>query len=355
MKNVLTCDLVIGARPNFVKAAALVEAAKLFPEKIKLRLVHTGQHKEGMSDPYFSDLQLPPPVHLHDDLNLGSGFGQMIGRLDYFWYQQERDTYPDYVMVVGDTDSTAAAAIAAVKRRIPVIHVEAGLRCGDMNMQEEINRILVDSVSDIFYTTSEGARENLIREGHDPSMCRFVGNVMVDTLFRHLSEAKIRYRRPGQYAVLTLHRAENVDDKQKLASIMSAVDEVGSHIPVIFPIHPRTKSKWASSAWNVDFVPPMGYLEFISLLASAKFVMTDSGGVQEETTALGVPCLTLRESTERPETVEMGSNWVVGTDPASIILAAAQLIGLKFKGFGGLPLWDGQAAVRIMKDLSEAA
>ena len=348
-------DLVVGARPNFVKAAALVEAAKVFPE-IQLNLVHTGQHKGIMSDPYWKELGLPEPSEVLESESGaetgGQRFADMISGLVSRWAWKGK---PDFIMVVGDTDSTAAGAIAAAKSGIPVIHVEAGLRCGDMGMQEEINRILVDSVASILYTTSEWARDNLIREGHDPSQCRFVGNVMVDTLFRHIRAAKTQYSHKGQYAVLTLHRAENVDNKQKLASIIAAVDEVGSQIPIVFPIHPRTKRNWTASAWNIDFVLPMGYLEFISLLAGAKFVMTDSGGVQEETTALGVPCLTLRESTERPETVGWGSNWLIGTDPVSIIAAAAQSSTLKGFDYSRPPLWDGHAAERIMKDLVEGA
>jgi UDP-N-acetylglucosamine 2-epimerase (non-hydrolysing) len=243
----------------------------------------------------------------------------------------------------------------AAKMRIPVAHVEAGLRNGDMQMQEEINRILVDSISTKLYTTSQVAQDHLAREGrvmaHAPKL---VGNVMVDTLLRFLPEAKKRYIRAGSYAVLTLHRAENVDDPDKLQHLINAVDEIAQQIPVIWPIHPRVRKNYGVSAWNIDVVPPMGYLQFISTLAGARLVLTDSGGVQEETTVLGVPCLTLRENTERPETVFQGTNYVVGTNPEVIVEAAETVLSREsIVDTKRPPLWDGHAAERILEDLCE--
>ncbi len=342
-------DLVVGARPNFVKAAAILEAAKKFPQLI-IRLIHTGQHHGIMSYPYFQDLQLPEPIQLSDDIDLGLGFGSMIGRLDYFWYKQQSDTYPDCVMVVGDTDSTAAAAIAAAKVGIPVVHVEAGLRCGDMKMQEEINRIIVDSIATRHYTTSEFADENLEREGKRGIR---VGNVMIDSLVRYIDQAKALYpHQKATYAVLTLHRAENADVADRMKSILLAVEDIGSIISVVWPVHPRYKPAQTDF---ITIVPPAGYLEFLALLAGAKFVMTDSGGVQEEASALGIPCMTLRDNTERPETVFCGTNRVVGTDYLQIAGTAHEYLRttidythLKPEGY------DGHAAERLLEDLCHA-
>lgn len=352
-------DLVVGARPNFVKAAALFEAAKKHP-KIQMRLLHTGQHKGIMSDLYFKELQLPasiqPGVLFAPPENPEARFGHMIQELSRFW--KRCADFPDFVMVVGDTDSTAAAAIAAAKSRIPVIHVEAGLRCGDMGMQEEINRILVDSISEIHYTTTEDARNILIAEGHRPWGVKFVGDVMVDTLLRFLPDALARRRKFGldeePFGILTLHRAENVDDLRKRHSILAAVDVVAKEIKILFPAHPRTSKPTTFLMTNMKVAPPMGYIDFIGCLASARFVMTDSGGVQEESTALGVPCLTLRENTERPETLKY-TNTLIGTDYNEIIQHGRRLAetGRQQKGAVRVPpMWDGHAADRIMEDLS---
>ena len=342
-------DLIVGARPNFVKAAALLHAAKDFPQ-IEMRLVHTGQHRDIMSDPYFKDLRLHQPTQLNDDLDLGIGFGQMIGRLDYFWYQQDNTTYPDYVMVVGDTDSTLAGAIAAAKSGISVLHVEAGLRCGDMKMQEEINRILVDSIALKHYTTSDYADRNLRSEGKQGIQ---VGNVMVDTLLRFLPEAREKFSRKGPYAIFTLHRAENIDDAERRYKIIAAVDEISERIPILWPMHTRLQHYAGKLIKTAIIVPPMSYLEFIAALESASFVLTDSGGVQEETTILHVPCLTLRDNTERPETVSCGTNRVIGTNPARIVVEATKLIrsDTRWRSCLELPLWDGHAAKRIMEDI----
>jgi len=338
-------DLVVGARPNFVKAAAIVEAAWKYPD-VKIRLIHTGQHEGKMSDSFFKELGLPDPILLnHDDGP--RRFGNMLGILSAHWSAFK----PDYVMVVGDTDSTLAGAIAAKKAGISLIHVEAGLRCGEKNMQEEINRKAVDSISDILYTTTADATDRLIDEGHSDVL--FVGNVMIDTLFRFKDRAikqfvdRSIFRADAKYAVLTLHRAENVDDREKLDCILEAVAKIKT--PVIFPMHPRTQ-KTRRYPNGVILAPPYSYFDFIGLMAGAQFVMTDSGGIQEETTALGVPCLTLRPTTERPETVYSGTNHVIGTSPLRIIEMADAV--LSWKDDGRRPeLWDGRSADRIMQDL----
>lgn len=350
-------DLVVGCRPNFVKAAAILHAAEKYPN-VKINMLHTGQHWGEMSEPFFEELRLPAPKHI-----LGSCASSVaVSVLDRFattiaalgnWFRADK---ADYAMVVGDTASTLAGALAAKKIGIPLIHVEAGLRCGDAQMQEEINRILVDSVSDVCYTTSEAARDNLIAEGSHANI-QFVGNVMVDTLYRFLPEARAQYAHfsGGHYAVLTLHRAESVDRDHVIFPMLDAIREVANDIPVVWPVHPRLKSRlglWKDNGM-FSFVEPMGYLQFISLLSNAKFVMTDSGGVQEETTALGVPCLTLRNNTERPETVGMGTNTIVGRWPKQIISCAQKLRCAETALTRTvLPFWDGHAADRIMSDLA---
>ena len=342
-------DLVVGARPNFVKAAAILHAAKKFPQ-VEIRLLHTGQHQNIMSDPYFKDLELPVPdqVCTYDEPKVIYRLASMMMGLYVYWEDRGR---PDYCMVVGDTDSTLAGALAAAKSGIPVIHVEAGMRCGDMKMQEEINRILVDSIAVKHYASSTHAYYNLMAEGRDKSV-RMVGNVMVDTLLRFLPQAIEKYPSKGEYAVFTLHRAENVDDHQKLRSIVNAVAQVSEKISVVWPVHPRIGPFVAGAREDISVVEPMGYLEFIALLQSAKFVMTDSGGVQEETTALGVPCLTLRGSTERPETVSQGTNRVIGTDPRYIVEFANASLRNDHKFERRRPDgYDGHAAERILEDL----
>jgi UDP-N-acetylglucosamine 2-epimerase (non-hydrolysing) len=361
-------DLVVGARPNFVKAAAIINAAKSYPS-VKINLIHTGQHTDLMSDPFFKELELPTPKP-HQLLKFGEGPREPIDRLGMMMSHCAaafRTDKPDYVMVVGDTDSTAAGAISAAKMKLPLIHVEAGLRCGNMGMQEEINRVLVDSVSDILYTTTGDARDRLIAEGHSPLCTSFVGNVMVDTLYRFLPKARQRgpwgletkigrnfFLQP--YAVLTLHRAENLNNDTTWR-LMGAASSVAKMIPVVFPVHPRTRSFIGGrKLGNVRMIDPMSYLDFIGLVDGASFVMTDSGGLQEETTALGIPCITLRNETERPETVTHGSNVVVGTDSLEIFNAAYRAIRFKQRLHTALPervpaLWDGHAADRILADL----
>jgi UDP-N-acetylglucosamine 2-epimerase (non-hydrolysing) len=351
----MNIDLVVGCRPNFVKAAAIVHAAKLFPRLCNIRMLHTGQHDTEISAPYFRDLELPDPYlyfgglgQLYDAVRLG----KMTADLGNFWNGQLDKDRPDYVMVVGDTDSTLAGALAAKKQGLPLVHVEAGLRCYDPKMQEEINRELVDSVSDVLYTTTEHARENLIAEHKSPFDVVTVGNVMADTLKRFLPKAVQTYptRRPD-YGILTIHRAENVYNQDRMAEIVDGVRQVADTVmPIIFPMHPRQHVRlWGA---NLERVAPMGYLEFIATMARAEFVITDSGGVQEETTILGVPCITIRDNTERPETVKGGTNIVVGTDGGAI-LKAVQDRHERINDLLAPPLWDGKAAERIIKDLLE--
>lgn len=349
-------DLIVGARPNFVKAAAIQYAAKESFPNIDLRIIHTGQHSGAMSDPFIKELELE--VH---DLGEFPGGLSTVQRLACSLCDLNhvfKDNRPDWVVVVGDTDATLAGALTAVKMGIPIAHVEAGLRCGDSHMQEEINRRIVDHISTVCYTTTPQAAWNLEAEGHKREDVVCTGNVMVDTLLRSLPRAAdsigpqdVRPLFSSPYALLTLHRAENVDDFEKLRSIFDAVDEVATHIPVIFPMHPRAR-KHPLYGRHISIAPPMSYLRFIWWMKNAKFVMTDSGGVQEETSALGVPCLTLRESTERPETVTLGTNTIVGINPIAIRNAALSIIHSKsLPRRCQIPKWDGYAAERILQDL----
>lgn len=346
-------DLVVGCRPNFVKAAAIVHAAKSYPD-IQVRLIHTGQHEGAMSDPFFRELGLPAP-HRFMKLYSGEVPGSCVGTMTSLIGSLLCGNRPDYVMVVGDTDSSLAGAIAAKKAGIQLIHVEAGLRNGDTKMQEEINRKAIDSISDILYATTEGAKENLLEEGHFPWKISVVGNVMVDTLMRNIQLARHQYGRPitADYAMLTLHRAENIDTTSKMDEIIDAVGEVAKNIPVIFPRHPRGRVRLYAD--GLLMVPPMGYRQFIASMSRARFVMTDSGGVQEETTALGVQCVTIRPNTERPETVFQGTNTVAGTRAADIIRESRIANALGALGIFDKrpPLWDGKAAYRLLDDLEE--
>lgn len=351
-------DLVVGTRPNFVKAAAILKAAKYYPGVV-VNLVHTGQHLDVMSDPFFRELRLPEPAPFRSFRFLGSDPTPMVrlGSTMSMLAEVFKADKPDYVMVVGDSDPALAGAIAAAKTKFPLIHVEAGMRSGNRSMQEEINRIMVDSISDILYTNTPEAHDTLIYEGHDSDCVRFVGNVMIDTLYQFLPEALEIYPYASSmvrpYAVLTLHRAETVDDKQGLYKILDAVSEIAKEIPVIWPMHPRVKTSLElyTHCNRILGQPPYSYLKFISLIENADFVMTDSGGVQEETTALGIPCMTLRAETERPETIDHGSNLLVGVDPSSIIDVAHAIMDDPGIPFETPEFWDGHAADRIMADL----
>jgi UDP-N-acetylglucosamine 2-epimerase (non-hydrolysing) len=360
-----TTDLLVvaGARPNFMKASAIVRAA----ERIGLTyaLVHTGQHYDSeLSEVFFTELGLPD-ARTH--LGVGSGsHAEQTARIMVAFDQELTRLDPAIVVVVGDVNSTLACALVAVKEQYPVAHVEAGLRCHDRWMPEEINRKLCDHMADYLFTTSRDADENLRLEGIPPERIAFVGNTMIDTLLRFADVARSR-RVPerlgigGRYALATLHRPENVDAPETLASLVQALVRLSDHVPVALPLHPRTADRLNRFGLEADLAnapgivisPPLGYLDFVGLLADASVVLTDSGGVQEETTVLGVPCLTLRDATERPVTVEQGTNRVVGRDP-NAILAAATSVLLGGSRPGRIPeLWDGQAGDRIVARLEE--
>jgi UDP-N-acetylglucosamine 2-epimerase (non-hydrolysing) len=346
---------VAGARPNFTKLAPLMREFGS-RDSFDTFLVHTGQHYDAkMSENFFRDLGIPAP-----DINLGVGSGshaeqtgQVLMKLEGV-LEAER---PDLVVVVGDVNSTLAATLAAVKLQIPVAHVEAGLRSGDRTMPEELNRLMTDAVASWLFTTEPDGERNLLREGVDPSRIHFVGNVMIDTLLANLDRAKELDTlsqlgiAAGEFALLTLHRPSNVDDPKRLAELFAALEEIHQRLPIVFPVHPRTAANILESLGGrplkLQVVEPQNYLDFLLLMSAAKLVLTDSGGVQEETTALGIPCFTLRDSTERPITVTHGTNTMVGADREVIL----REVGIALDGnpkSGSIPdLWDGRAAERI--------
>ncbi len=348
-----------GARPNFVKVAAVIKALKRTPE-VDVTLVHTGQHYDyRMSASFFEELALPEPdIHL----GVGSGnHGEQTGRILAAFEDVLVKDPPAAVVVVGDVNSTLACALAAAKCRVPVAHVEAGLRSFDRTMPEEINRVLTDAVADYLFTPSADADENLRREGAPEDRIFRVGNVMIDSLRAYEGVARDRDvprrfgLKSGSYAVCTVHRPSNVDDEKAFRTILQILTILQSECPVVFPLHPRTRVRLESlgvndmvvGQKNLHLIEPLGYLDFIGLMARAALVLTDSGGVQEETTVLGVPCLTLRDCTERPITVTMGTNAVVGTDPERVLGAAHRALAGDWPR-GTLPEgWDGHAAARI--------
>jgi UDP-N-acetylglucosamine 2-epimerase (non-hydrolysing) len=358
---------IVGARPNLPKIAPLMREMGRHPQ-IAPVLVHTGQHyDEKLSDIFFRQMGIPAP-----QVNLGVGSGshaaqtaEILKRIEPVLLEQK----PHLVLVVGDVNSTIAVSLAAVKLGIPVAHVEAGLRSFDRAMPEEINRILTDALADYLFITEEDAAEHLLKEGRPQGAIFFVGNVMIDSLRHFLpaaqqspigSELSLKNGAHGgdawkRFAVLTLHRPSNVDSTEKLTELLGAIDAVAREIPVIFPVHPRTQQRLTEAGIrhhpNLRVIPPVGYLDFLCLLSKAALVLTDSGGIQEETTALGVPCLTLRENTERPITISQGTNLLVGTDPAKIVAAAREVLSGKSKAGRIPPLWDGHAAERIVEIL----
>ncbi|MEZ4292500.1 MAG: UDP-N-acetylglucosamine 2-epimerase (non-hydrolyzing) [Myxococcota bacterium] len=348
---------VAGARPNFMKIAPLMKELASRPGRFESILVHTGQHYDrAMSETFFHELGIPEP-----DVNLGVGSGshgaqtaQVLEKIEALLL----DRRPDVVLVVGDVNSTLAAALAAVKLQVPVAHVEAGLRSGDRTMPEEINRILTDAISDWLFTTEPDAERNLLREGVPADRIHFVGNVMIDTLMQHRDRARqldtierLGLDRGG-YAVLTLHRPSNVDSPEQLRRLFAVLGRLDAELPVVFPIHPRTAKAMelhlGAEAPRLHRTEPLGYLDFLNLLMGAQMVLTDSGGIQEETTALGIPCLTLRENTERPVTVTEGTNTIVGTDPEAIEAAIARTRSAPTPSGRQPTLWDGAAARRIV-------
>jgi UDP-N-acetylglucosamine 2-epimerase (non-hydrolysing) len=366
---------VVGARPNFMKIAPIVAELRRFPD-VEHRLVHTGQHyDELLSENFFADLGLPRP-----EVNLQIGSGSHAVQTAEIMKAIEPvlvDYKPRMVLVVGDVNSTIAAALTAAKLGIGVAHIEAGLRSFDMTMPEEINRKLTDALSSLLFVTEQSGIDNLKREGVTAEKIFLVGNVMIDSLLRHREQAarspildRLGVRKNGSgclpYGVLTLHRPANVDNPETLRGILTAVSRIAGELPVFFPIHPRTRkniegfglTRYLANAASgngsgIVALDPLGYIDFLALNDRARIVLTDSGGVQEETTVLGVPCLTLRENTERPATVEHGSNQVVGVDSDRILAAAQSILGKPAHQFQCPPLWDGKAASRIVAILRE--
>jgi UDP-N-acetylglucosamine 2-epimerase (non-hydrolysing) len=350
---------VVGARPNFMKVAPIVRAMVEHPG-FSSRLVHTGQHYDAaMSKVFFDDLGLPVP-----DLHLGVGSGShavQTARILMASEQVLMADRPDVILVVGDVNSTLACALAAAKLKIPVAHVEAGLRSRNLAMPEELNRLLTDRLSRWLFTPSADADANLLAEGHDPAHIHRVGNVMIDSLLHHRRQALARSPvlaelgvAPRAYAVLTLHRPETVDHPERLLAALTAVRRVAAEIPVVYPVHPRTRRQMdaVDLDHHIRLLDPLGYLDFLALMDQALFVLTDSGGIQEETTVLGVPCLTLREETERPITVSEGTNTVVGLDAELIFEESSKIMRGAGKS-GRVPeLWDGAAAERIVSVLA---
>lgn len=356
---------VVGARPNFMKIAPIMEAYREY-ENIKPILVHTGQHYDReMSNLFFNQLGIPRP-----DYNLGVGsstHGRQTAEIMMAFEALVVKHHPDLVLVVGDVNSTIACGLVAVKLGIKLAHVEAGLRSGDRAMPEEINRILTDSISDYLFCTERSGVNNLLAEGVGDDKIFLVGNVMIDTLLKNRERAENSAildkhgLTPGAYAVLTLHRPSNVDNSDVFLSILKALYEIQKEMPIIFPLHPRTRARIDSSSLSKRFaslpnlrpVDPVGYLDFLKLMASARLVLTDSGGIQEETTILKVPCLTLRENTERPVTCEIGTNRLAGIETETILDAYHEFTSGNYGPPGTPPLWDGQAAGRIVKVLEQ--
>jgi UDP-N-acetylglucosamine 2-epimerase (non-hydrolysing) len=358
----MNIDLIAGARPNFMKIAPIIDSITKVKEEgknINFRLIHTGQHYDrNMSGSFFEELDIPEP-----DINLNAGGGTQAEQTSAIMIGYEKillERKPDLCLVVGDVTSTMACAIAAQKLNVRVAHVEGGIRSGDWTMPEEINRMVTDSITNYFFTTSENANENLKRAGIEKNRIFFVGNTMIDTLIKN----RPRFKKPslwdelslkkGQYVVMTLHRPANVDEEGKLKEL---IDEIILHtqdLAIVFPVHPRTVKRLQShgiSHPRLFMIEPLGYLEFNYLVENCIVVITDSGGITEETTVMGVPCITLRDNTERPETITLGTNELIGTNPKAIGPALEKLFSGQWKK-GSIPvLWDGKTADRIVKIL----
>lgn len=360
---------VVGARPNFMKMAPILRAFAAHQPTIPTLLLHTGQHYDrDMNDKLFEDLRLP-----HPDINLEVGSGSHAVQTAEVMRRFEPvvdEKKPSCILVVGDVNSTLACTLVGVKKGIPVVHVEAGLRSYDRSMPEEINRVLTDQVADLLYTTERSAADNLAREGISADRIRFVGNVMIDSLLSNKEHARSpadSIRAAGLdpalisdgFGIVTMHRPSNVDHPEVFQALLGVLREISASIPLIFALHPRTKGNIERfglgkliDTTRMLMLPPQGYLEMLGLMANARIVLTDSGGLQEETTALGVPCLTMRENTERPITVDQGTNTMVGRDIESIRHHAAEVLAGKGKS-GRVPeLWDGHTADRIATDLA---
>jgi len=358
---------IVGARPNFMKIAPIIEALNQYPTHFDHLLVHTGQHyDEKMSSDFFEDLGMPKP-----DIDLGVGSGSHAEQTARIMIEFEKvclNEKPDLVIVVGDVNSTMACTITAKKLGIRVAHVEAGLRSRDMTMPEEINRLCTDILCDYLFTTDKLANENLLKEGIAEEKIHFVGNVMIDTLVKHRQLAEDLTLlddmglSKGEYATMTLHRPSNVDDPEIFMGILDALENISKKMPIIFPLHPRTRklineygfkhyfneNKKIKGIWITE---PLGYLEFLHLNMHARMVFTDSGGLQEETTVLGVPCITIRQNTERPITCTEGTNYLIGNKKEDIINAAESILGGNQRAGTTPELWDGKAANRIVEIL----
>lgn len=361
--------LVAGARPNFMKIAPIVRALQQ-QDVLTFKIIHTGQHYDReMNDVFFEELGIPQP-----DIFMGAGGGshaQQTAKIMVAFEELCQAERPAAVLVVGDVNSTLACSIAAKKLNIPVAHVEAGLRSGDLTMPEEINRLVTDSISDWFFVTEPSAVTHLQREGKAESAIHYVGHVMVDNVLFQADKLgsadtsayetsaikAMRSANGGRYGVITLHRPSNVDDAAMMSTLAGALREIAAELPLIFPVHPRTRANLDSFGIdlgpNVTLVGPQAYMAFLNLWKDAAVVLTDSGGLQEETTALGVPCITIRENTERPVTVDEGSNVLVGTDPARIVAEARKVLRGEGKQGRRPHLWDGKAAERIVAVLTK--
>jgi len=359
--------LVAGARPNFMKIAPIVRALERQPDRFAYRIVHTGQHYDReMSEVFFDELGIPQPDH-HLDCGGGS-HAEQTAKIMVAFEKVCLNERPDCVLVVGDVNSTLACSIVAKKMHIPVAHVEAGLRSGDRDMPEEINRLVTDSISDWFFCTEPAGVDNLIAEGKPKDAVFHVGHVMVDNLLFQrerlggiatgsFSSAGLKAEL-GRYGIVTLHRPSNVDEPEVLAGIVDALNTIAEDLPLVFPVHPRTRANLArfgiEPGPRIHLTGPAAYMDFLNLWKDAALILTDSGGLQEESTALGVPCLTLRKNTERPITVDEGTNVLVGTDPAAIVREARNILGGKGKTGRRPVLWDGRAAERIVELLDRA-
>lgn len=355
-------DIIAGARPNFMKIAPIIEAIQAHQangSSISYRLVHTGQHYDkNMSGNFFTQLGIPNP-----DINLEIGSGTQAEQTASIMIRYEKlllNKPSDICLVVGDVTSSMACSIVAKKMGLTVVHVEAGIRSFDLTMPEEINRMVTDAVTDYFFTTSEHANENLIKAGVEDSRIFYVGNTMIDTLLKHMpnfikpavfDKQKLKAK---EYFVMTMHRPANVDEAHKLQKFLNTIEKNVNGFPVLFPVHPRTANilKDMGLTFNaIHQVPPMSYLEFNYLVKHAKCVITDSGGITEEATVMGVPCMTLRDNTERPETISQGTNELIGTNPKKLIPALKTLFDGDWKK-GSIPhLWDGKTASRIVNHL----
>lgn len=362
--------LIVGARPNFMKIAPILRALESYPQ-IEATLIHTGQHYDAnLSDVFFEELGIRRP---DISLNIGSGShgrqtGEILAAIEDVLLQAQQEGRPyDRMVVVGDVNSTVAATIAAAKLLIPVAHVEAGLRSFDRSMPEEINRILTDAVCDLLLCSEPAGVENLRREGHPEENIHLVGNVMIDTLLQQVPRAQqsdILQRhqlQPGGYGVITMHRPANVDDRQVLSSLLEVLVELSAQMPMVFPVHPRTQARLESfgldqvlhQAPQIHCLGPLGYNDFLCLTSQARVIVTDSGGLQEESTALGVPCLTMRPNTERPITASQGTSVLVGSDATELKRYLGQVLAGTYKQGSCPELWDGQAAQRIARILAE--